>query len=129
MVRMRAATIPIRFAWAALFGLLLSVRCLAPAGFMPAFDHGAVTIIACPDGEGAGVPAMHHRQHPADHGVPHQPCPYAAGSSLGALGAGWAPLLIPIFFPAGLRAGRRFLSVDRHRGRERPPAIGPPIPA
>ena len=28
---------------------------------MPAFDHGAVTIVACPDAEGAAtMPAHHH---------------------------------------------------------------------
>jgi len=125
---MRAAAIPIRFAWAALFALLLSLRCLVPAGFMPAFDHGAVTIVACPDGDGAAAPMMHHGQHPGPS-IPHQPCPYAAASSLGALGPGWAPLPIAIFFAAALLPGRRFFSVDRQRGRERPPAIGPPIPA
>lgn len=31
-----------------LLALLLGLRLLTPTGFMPAFDHGAVTIVACP---------------------------------------------------------------------------------
>jgi hypothetical protein len=123
---MRAAPAPTRFAIAALLALLLALRSLAPAGFMPAFDHGAVTIVACPD----AVPAMHHHHHPADHSSAHQPCPYAAAASLGALGPDWAPLLIPVvFFAVALLLGRTFLFIERQTSRERPPAIGPPLPA
>jgi hypothetical protein len=126
MVRMRAAATPIRFAWAALFALLLAVRSLAPAGFMPSFEHGAVTIVACPD----AAPVVHHHHHPADHSVAHQPCPYAAASSLGALGPDWMPLLLPaLFFAVALLLGRTFLFIERQVRHGRPPAIGPPIPA
>lgn len=128
MVRMRAATNPMHFAWAAGLALLLSLRCLAPAGFMPAFVHGAVTIIPCPDAQGAAARMMHHGQHPG-HSIPHQPCPYAAASSLGALGGDWALLPVPILFAPALLSGRTFRFMDRHASRERPPAIGPPIPA
>jgi hypothetical protein len=130
MVRMRAASSPVRFAWAALFALLLAVRSLAPAGLMPAFDRGAVTIIACPDANVAVVPVTHHHHHPADHSLAHQPCPYAAASSLGALGPDWTPLLLAaVFFAVALLLGRTFLFIERQGRYERPPAIGPPIPA
>jgi hypothetical protein len=130
MVRMWAAPTPIRFTWAALLTLLVAVRCLAPAGFMPAFDHGVVTIVACPDADGAALPMMHHHGNPADHSIAHQPCPYAAVSSLGAVGPDWAPLVLaPMFFAVALALGRTFLFVERHTGHERPPAIGPPFPA
>ncbi len=128
MVRMRAAPVPIRFAWAALFALLLAVRSLAPEGFMPAFDHGGVTIVACPDAN-PPMTAMHHHKSPG-HNFAHQPCPYASASSLGALGPDGAPLLLPVaFFAATLLLGRTFLFVERHRSRDRPPLRGPPIPA
>ena len=107
-----------------IFALLLAVRSLAPAGFMPAFDHGVVTIVACPDA--APVAAMHMHHH-GDHKTLHQPCPYASASALGALGADWAPLLATAFFAVALLLGRMFLFVERHGTRARPPSRAPPI--
>jgi hypothetical protein len=43
MFSLKTAPSPIR-AILALAALLLALRVLSPAGFMPAFDHGAVTI-------------------------------------------------------------------------------------
>jgi hypothetical protein len=127
MVPMRAASNHARFASAAIFALLLAVRLLAPAGFMPAFDHGSVTIIACPDADGA-VPLMHHH-HGADHSALHHPCPYASASGLGALGPDWTPIILAALFAAALLIGRAFPFIDRQRDGERPPAIGPPLTA
>lgn len=123
---MREASAPTRLAAAALLALLLAVRSLAPAGFMPAFEKGAVAIIICPD---AAPAAAHHHHGPGDRTGQHQPCPYAAASALGALGADWPPLLAALFFVAALLLGRPFLFIDRHCGRERPPLRGPPIAA
>jgi hypothetical protein len=110
-----------------LLALLLAFRSLAPAGFMPAFGNGSVTIVICPD----AAPAPAHRHHgPGDHKAQHQTCPYADASALGALGPDWPPLLLPLlFFGAAVVLGRTFLSVERHSWRERPPLRGPPIPA
>jgi hypothetical protein len=116
----------IRSLWAVLFGLILALRLLTPAGFMPAFDHGAVTIVACPDGGGGSAPVGHH------HGQPnklHQPCPYASASSLGALGADFGGLLDVLLVAAALLLGRAFLFIERHGARLRPPSRGPPLPA
>jgi hypothetical protein len=124
MVRTRAAPATIRFAWAALFALLLAVRSLAPAGFMPAFDHGAVTIVACPD----SAPAPAHHRHGGDDKRQHQSCPYAA-ASVGVLGMDWTPLPEAILFAFALLLGRAFLFVERQAVRERPPSRGPPLPA
>lgn len=130
MVRMRAAPISSRFTWAVLFALLLGLRCLAPAGFMPAFDHGVVTIVACPDAGGGTLPMMHHHLDPAHRSIAHQPCPYAAASSVGAVGPDWAPIVFaPMVFAVSLVLGRTFPFIERHLSGERPPAIGPPIPA
>ena len=128
MIGMRAAQIPTRFAVAALFALLLGVRSLAPAGFMPAFDRGSVTIVACPDANAPVVSMAHHR-HPADHKFHHEPCPYAAASALGALGNGLAPVLAALLFGAVLAIGCAFMFVERQGRRERPPTRAPPIPA
>ena len=127
MVRMRAAPTLTQFAFGALLALLLAVRSLAPAGFMPAFDHGAVTLVPCPDAEPA-MWGMHHH-HPGDHSLAHHQCPYASAAGLGALGRDWMPLLALPFFAAALLLGRTFLFIERQSARDRPPAIGPPIPA
>ncbi len=118
-----------RFVWAILFALQLAVRSLAPAGFMPAFDHGAVTIVACPDAAAPVLPTMHHHHQPGDHNLAHQPCPYASASGLGALGADWSALLIYAFFAIALLLGRTFMFVERHGRRDRPPSRGPPLRA
>ena len=120
---MRGAPTSVRLAAAALLALLLALRSLAPAGFMPAFENGAVIIVACPD---AGPATAHHHHRSGDRKSQHQPCPYAAAS---ALGPDWPPLLPAVFFAAALLLGRTFLFAERHSRRERPPLRGPPIPA
>ncbi len=126
MVRIGAAQISTRLACAAMFALLLALRSLAPAGFMPAFGSGSVTIVACPDVGSA--PAMPMRDH-SDHKGLHQPCPYASASALGALRPDWVPFAVAILFVAALLLGASFLFVERRYRRDLPPAIGPPIPA
>lgn len=126
MLRMGTASASTR-TWCALaLALLLALRLLSPAGFMPAFDDGAVTIVACPDA-GAVAPPSHH--HSADHKAGHQPCPYAAASALGTLAGDWAPPLMLLAFGIALLLGRSFDFVERHRASERPPSRGPPFPA
>ena len=123
MIRMREAPLSIRLAAAALLALLLAVRSLAPAGFMPSFDRGSITIVACPD---AAPHAKHHGSK--EHKKQHQPCPYASASTLAATGPDWAPPLAVIFFTVALLLGRTFVFVERNAARERPPSRGPPIP-
>lgn len=125
MVRMRTGSTPTRFGAAALLALLLALRCLAPAGFMPAFDNGSVTIVACPDADPAAPMPMHRH---GDHKALHQPCPYASVSALGALGPGYSPLLAGILFALVLAVGAALLPLEQ-RDRLRPPATGPPLPA
>jgi hypothetical protein len=125
---MRNAPALTRSICAALLALLLAVRLLAPAGFMPSFDHGAVTIVACPDADGGVVTPMsaHHEGHSKKL---HQPCPYASASGLGAP-APDLPLLAGVLVLAvALLLGRTFLFLERHRKYERPPLRGPPTPA
>jgi hypothetical protein len=127
---MRAASSSIRFASAALLALLLALRLIGSTGYMPSVEQGRLTIIACP-GADANAPlalgmAHHHRGHA---GHEHNPCPYAAAGALGAVGPDWAPLLGAVFFGIVLLLGRTFLFIEREATRDRPPAIGPPIPA
>ena len=125
--QMRTAPALMRASFAALFGLLLAIRLLAPAGFMPSFEHGAVTIVACPEAT-PGPPPMAGHQHRHSQTV-HQPCPYASASGLGALGADFVALLDVMVFAAALLLGRTFLFLERNSFHERPPTRGPPIAA
>lgn len=109
----------------ALIALLLGLRVLSPAGFMPAFNHGGVTIVACPDAERLGMtPRSMHHQHDKKH---PSPCPYASASGLSAVGEQAAYLLDALMIGAVLLLGRNFLLMGRHRRRERPPLRGPPL--
>jgi hypothetical protein len=95
---------------------------------MPSFEHGSVTIVACPDGNyhDPAPQQMHHR-----HGktANHQPCQYASASLLGALGAGFGALCEALIFGAALLLGCSFKFIERNDVRERPPTRAPPLPA
>ena len=125
---MRKAAGPIRFTWAAAFALLLSLRLLGSAGYMPAIEHGGLTIFACPDADvnaPLAIGSGHHHHHGSKHN--HRTCPYAEASALGALPVDSTPLVAVLVFSVALLLGRAFPCADRQRTRERPPAIGPPI--
>lgn len=124
---MKALSLPTRTLCGAFLAVILALRVLSPAGFMPAFDHGAVTIVVCPDAQsGPPVMAGHHQGHSK---ALHQPCPYAAGSATGPLGTSLAPLVAGLILAAPLLLGRTFVFIERNRAHERPPLRGPPLPA
>jgi hypothetical protein len=118
----------IRMGWAALFALVLALRLLTPAGFMPAFDHGAMTIVPCPDADGAPIITTHHHGHGKTPQHFHQPCPYVAGSAPGLAGADFVALGALLVVAAVLLLGRRFFFLGS-RAHDRPPLRGPPLPA
>lgn len=129
MPLMRSASIPTRVICAALLALLLAVRSLAPAGFMPAFDHGLLTIVECPDAQPLpAMPTMAHHDH-RQHDKLHQPCPYASASGLSALGPDFKSLLEILVLAAALMLGRALVLPARDDLRVRPPSRGPPFPA
>ena len=114
-----------RTIFGALFALALALRLLSPAGFMPSFGHGAVTIVACP--EFAAAPSMAHQHHRPGQ-KEHQVCPYAAGAAAGTVADSFL-LIASVLFVSTLLLGRTFHFLERHRHRERPPLRGPPLPA
>jgi len=126
---MRTAPAFTRTICAALLALLLAVRLLAPAGFMPAFERGAVTIVACPDADAGFQPVASVHHHHGNSKQEHQPCPYAAASSAGALGSNLTALVGVLIFGAALLLGRSFFFIECHNLRQRPPTRAPPIPA
>lgn len=126
-VDIRTTSALTRTLFAALLGVLLALRLLTPAGFMPSFEHGSVTIVACTDYDPVPAPRAHHHR---DHGSKkfQQHCPYAAGN------AAATQLDLTIFaavLVAGmaLLLGRTFCFLERHRAFDRPPLRGPPLPA
>src|SRR3954451_6220498 len=100
---MNALSATARSAAAALLVLLLAVRMLSPAGFMPAFDRGTITIVACPDYEAADPPMAHHHHNGGKKH--HQPCPYAAGAAAATM-ANFVLLPAASLFAADLPVGR-----------------------
>jgi len=116
-----------RSIWAALLALMIAARLLAPAGFMPSFDRGAVMIVACPDAyPGVVLMSVHHHGHSKQL---HQPCPYASASGLGSLLADMALLIGVVILAVAVLLGRTFLFIEYSRAHERPPLRGPPLPA
>jgi hypothetical protein len=110
----------------ALLALVLAVRLLSPAGFMPAFEHGSVAIVACPDYQLTAAPMAH--PHHGDPKKLRQPCPFAAGATAAApVEAAW--FAAALLLVAALSTGRPPALVERHRTRDRPPSRGPPLPA
>lgn len=118
----------VRTAVALAMAVLLALRLLNPAGFMPSFDHGAVTIVACPEGVPvAGMAGHDHHQHAK--AKLHQTCPYASGAALGGLANEPAPLVAVLLVGLAFLLGRAFTFLDKQRAHDRPPLRGPPIPA
>lgn len=128
---MRTAPSLARFVCAALLALLLALRLLGATGYMPGFEHGAVTIVVCPDADvdaplAIEVAHHHHGHSKHKHGGT---CPYASASSLGALGAEFGALLAIMIFAVALGLGSPLPLLERKRLRERPPSHGPPLSA
>jgi len=132
MLRMSTARSS-RLVWAALLALLLTVRVIASAGYMPSLAHGRLTLMLCPDGEwtapATAMPGMAGMGHDQGSKSAHHPeCPYAAAAAI-SFAAGEGPsLLLPllVFFLIGTALLPPLL---RHRAFERPFSTGPPIPA
>src|SRR3954466_5652453 len=104
---MLSVSLAIRAMFGAFLAIALALRLLSPAGFMPAFDHGAVTIVACPD---YGAMAAHH--HHGDPKKLQQQCPYGAGAAAATL-AGFVPISSVMLFGAALLFGRTFRFLER----------------
>ena len=129
MPRMRAASAHNRAICALLLALLLAVRSLAPLGFMPAFEHGSIAIVACPDADVASSTMAMHHHHSGGHESTHQPCPYASVSAPGLLGSDFSAPLAIVLFGAALLIWRTSKLVANENLRTRPPARAPPFPA
>jgi hypothetical protein len=112
---------------AVLIAILLAIRLITPTGFMPTFEHGAVTVIACPEfGSGLGVPNSH--KHNGQHEKARPACPYAAASSSASPGIAIA-VAAPVAGASAASVGERSSGFSPRRSRDRPPSRGPPLVA
>jgi len=127
MIPVRRSSALLRVLFGGWLGLLLALRLLNPAGFMPSFDQGAVTIVNCPD---FNPPLLGHMGH-HHHGKTkvHSTCPYASASPLGATDLGGFILAAVLLVGAALLLGRAFGYVAADRRYRRPPLRGPPVSA
>jgi hypothetical protein len=132
---MRAASGSIRFAWAALFALLLSVRVLASSGYMPELEDGRLTLMLCPDGQwtaqSSAMPDMagmagHDDRSSSHH---HLTCPYAAAAAMPFASAESAKILVLAPLPFIAFAGNALATFVDRRRFERPYSTGPPLRA
>ena len=128
MFGLRAASVSRRSWWAALLALVLALRLVTPAGFMPAFEGGRLSIVECPGSDAApAMPPMRGMHH--DSRKTSQSCPYATATGAGLVDAGPALFSGASFLTVPNSLGRAFVLVARNSAYDRPPAIGPPFPA
>ncbi len=114
--------------WAAVLTLVLALRLLTPAGFMPTFEDGRLTIVECPgSGTAPAMPAMPSMHH--DRNQTCQSCPHATATGAGLVDSGPTALGSASFLAVPLLRAFAFVLPDRSIAHDRPPAIGPPIPA
>jgi len=115
-----------RICWAVAFALLIAMRLLTPAGFMPEWSGSQPRIILCDDADWqVAAPAHHHgKTGKAKH---RQSCPYAAASAIPFLNAPVVQIAV-LFGPESLGpTGATALDVILQRKVERPPSRGPPV--
>jgi hypothetical protein len=130
-----------RLLLAAVLALWLGVRLLTPVGFMPSFAGGSLTIVECPEADGAPPPmampdmpgmdmagmAMPAHDH-AKSGF-HQLCPYAEAASLAGIAPGAVLVALLVVLAALAPQARALLAFPLRPTRDRPPSQGPPFPA
>jgi hypothetical protein len=123
---MRTMPASTRSIWALVLAIVLAMRLVTPAGFMPVVAHGQIAIVICDDGAG---PPVHHHHGSVPGGHQHQPCPYSSMSSSGATSVPFAPILAVLGVLAALIPWIAAASLQMRRNYERPPLRGPPISA
>lgn len=130
MLPMRTAALPARLALAALLALLLSVRVIASAGYMPMVEHGQLALMLCPDGEWtAPAPAMPGMDRHAPKSPHHSECPFAAAAATPWANGSAAPAILVLAFAFAPLAVLALTAPARRMVFERPFSTGPPLPA
>lgn len=139
MFRLRAFLIRYPHLVAALVLAALAMRVIVPAGFMPVFDHGRVTLALCSGFAPAPVAAPAHAAMPGmshhagmDHDKgekPPSPCAFADLALPVLGGADPVQLAIAILYILATALLLLVAPVVRTAPRLRPPLRAPPLPA
>ncbi len=118
-----------RNAWALVLATMLALHVVTSAGYMPAFEHGRLSLMLCPDGEWT-APATAMRDMGSGHSParPHQPCPYAAAASIPFAASGVA-VVTPVVEAISIAAVPALPSFNVEARFDRPHSTGPPIRA
>ena len=128
VVRRAALTSTRRACWAVAFALLVAMRLLTPAGFMPAWGDSQVRIILCDD-SGTQIDAATHHAHQgkSEGSKHHQSCPYAAASATPFLTLPAIAVAPPLEIASDLSASTQPARLQVGRKVERPPSRAPPV--
>lgn len=116
-----------RAAWAMVLALVLAMRLVTPTGFMPSFSEGRLTVVDCPGSGPTPMMPMSGMDHSQKKIC--QSCPHATATGAGLVDG--QPLVpVAASFDAMQHDAAPVLALSLPRGQhDRPPAIGPPIPA
>ena len=115
-----------RLPWLAAAFVLLAMRLLSPAGFMPDWKGPAFALQLC-DGVVAAPAIRHHGQHnhqPAP--AHHQPCPFAVAAAHAGVAPADAVRVDPPAEAEALPPTFAIPAAQRQEHRDRPRARGPP---
>lgn len=126
---------PLLAVFIGLAGLIL--RLAVPAGFMPALDHGRLTLTICSGYGKAAVQATHEPASPdpgmghSDEGKPDADSSCAFADLALPLIGGTDPVQLTAALPYIIAASPFFAALSAPLGalRLRPPLRGPPLPA
>ncbi len=128
VVRRAALTSTLRACWALAFALLVAMRLLTPAGFMPAWSDSKVRIILCDDSGTQIDAATHHAHQGKSDGSKHrQSCPYAAASATPFLAPPAIAVAPQLEITSDLAASTKPARLQFERKIERPPSRAPPV--
>jgi len=113
--------------------LVLAMRVLAPAGFMPVASDGKLVVQLC-TGTGPATMVLDIRKDAPAPGEKHKaadaPCAFAGGFAGGLVEAVAPFILLPLLALQRLSQGAAIADLTVHRlAAPPPPAIGPPLPA
>ncbi|MBN8830897.1 MAG: hypothetical protein J0G94_09780 [Sphingomonadales bacterium] len=123
-------SIGMRGVFAVMLALVLAVRLVAPAGFMPANVGGKLVVELC---TGTGPATMtidigKDAPAPEKHKAADSPCSFAGGFAGGLIEAVAPAILLPALALLRLPQGAAIADLTVHRlAAPPPPAIGPPL--
>lgn len=123
-----------RGVFAMMLALVLAVRLVAPAGFMPANVGGKLVVELC-TGTGPATmtidiagPGGKNAPAPEKHKAADSPCSFAGGFAGGLIEAVVPAILLPALALLRLPQGAAIADLTVHRlAAPPPPAIGPPL--